>query len=225
MLPSNLSIHNIDCMEYMATCADQSFDLAVVDPPYGLGAIWQKDNKCKAHKQTGLGKKWNDAIPSKEYFQELFRISRNQIIWGGNFFTEHLPPKNSWIYWRKGLAEASNYSAGELAWTSYNHSIREVYVLWAGFCRHGRREGWHPTEKPIKLYDWIFANYVEAGMSVIDTHLGSGSSAVAAIARDCQFVGLEINQDYYRKALQRLQRSLLTPLERGSQLKPLALCV
>ena len=165
--------------------------------------------------------KWNDEVPTAEYFEQLMRVSKNYIIWGANFYTQFLPQTNAWIYWRKGLAQKSNYSAGELALTSFNHSIREVYVLWAGFCRDGKREGWHPTEKPIKLYEWLFDQYVTDGMSVLDTHLGSAASAVVASGRDCKFTGIEINNFYFNQGKKRIAKAQTSPLERGYQVMPL----
>ena len=220
-MATKITLINDDCLNHMRSCGDNFYDIAIVDPPYGLGAIWRKDRKNRAYKTRGKGDSWNNAIPPKAYFDELLRISENQIIWGWNFFTKFLPPTNSLIYWSKGFAPGNTFSDGELAYTSFGHSLREIKIQWAGFIRDGKREGWHPTEKPIKLYEWLFDRYVTDGMKVLDTHLGSAASAVVASGRNCEFTGIEINNFYYNKGKKRVAEAQTSPLERGYQVMPL----
>ena len=186
-------------MEYMANCKDNEFDLAIVDPPYGIGRdgsvrTISKHGGRKAHEFKG----WDNAIPSKEYFDELFRVSKNQIIWGANYFTEHLPSSMGWIFWDKGQRICN--SDGELAFSSFNRALRVVEYNRVELLIEGTI---HPTQKPIKLYKWILDKYAEKGQRILDTHLGSGSSAIAAHYFGCDFVGCEIDEDYYLQTLKR----------------------
>jgi site-specific DNA-methyltransferase (adenine-specific) len=186
-----------DCVTALKRYADNHFDLAIVDPPYGLGIDGQKvDVKKgvqirKAHSFKG----WDNAIPTAEYFAELKRVSKNQIIWGANYFTEFLPPTKSWIFWYKGQQELT-MSDGEMAWTSTKEVTRMVNIhrthIW-------QEKPMHPTQKPVKLYDWILNKYATEGDLILDTHLGSGSSRIAAYKGGFNFVGFEIDQEYYEK--------------------------
>ena len=152
----------IDCMEYMKSFPDKYFDLAVVDPPYGIGQNWRKDTGSKFYRHESSYK--NESIPGAEYFTELFRVSKNQIIWGGNYYTEFLPARNSWIVWDKHIDYPTQHlSEAELAWTSFNVPVRVVSLIWNGCCRCDKRSGIHPHEKPKLLYKWIFDNYFNAG--------------------------------------------------------------
>ena len=141
--------------------------------------------------------------PSAEYFKELERVSKNRIVWGGNYF--ELPQSSGWIFWEKGTAEGFTLSPGELAWTSYQNSVKRVAILWAGFrkCEQGQRI--HPTQKPVKLYEWLLTNYAKPGQRILDTHLGSGSSAIAAYNLGFDFVGTELDKDYYDAACKRFE--------------------
>jgi site-specific DNA-methyltransferase (adenine-specific) len=195
----NIDLIHGDCMEYMATLPDKAFELAIVDPPYGIGA-----NKEKPHngwRDYGI-KEWDNKIPPKEYFSELFRVSKNQIIWGGNYFTEFLQPTSHWLLWDKGQREFS-LADGELAWCSFNKALRIFMIARAKIIQDGRI---HPTQKPVALYQWLLKNYAKQGDKILDTHLGSGSSAIAADIMGFDFVGLEIDKDYYEAALDRFNR-------------------
>lgn len=189
--------YNQDCIEAMRAMPDGAYDLAVVDPPYGI-------DFAKTH--TGPGwvvrekKDWDKQIPPPEYFKLLFRVSKNQIIWGGNYFTEYLPPSMGWIFWDKGQREFS-LADGELAWTSYNRVLRVFDYSRARLNRD--RAGFHPTEKPIALYTWIFSKYAKPGDRILDTHLGSGSSRIAAYDAGLDFTGYEIDPDYFTAQEQR----------------------
>jgi site-specific DNA-methyltransferase (adenine-specific) len=184
-----------DCTEALKRFSDGYFDIAVVDPPYGIGA-----NKM----QLGNGKKkiyrgeadWDNAIPTAEYWEQLFRVSKNQIVWGGNYMTEYLKPTSAWLFWDKGTGE-NDFADGELAWTSYNGALRKITKSWVGANAKDGLERIHPTQKPIYLYDWIFNRFAKEGNLILDTHVGSGSSRIAAHKNKLHFVGFEIDRGYY----------------------------
>ena len=184
-----------DCTEALKRFSDGYFDIAVVDPPYGIGA-----NKM----QLGNGKRkiyrgeadWDNAIPAAEYWAELFRVSKNQIVWGGNYMTEYLKPTSAWLFWDKGTGE-NDFADGELAWTSYNGALRKITKSWVGANAKDGLERIHPTQKPIYLYDWIFNRFAKEGNLILDTHVGSGSSRIAAHKNKLHFVGFEIDKGYF----------------------------
>jgi site-specific DNA-methyltransferase (adenine-specific) len=201
----------MDNMEYMAQFEDGFFDLAVVDPPYGIGQPKQSnlkgyngrpslENRIQKNRlNSGSGKlknrvlnqsntNWDNEIPSDEYFNELFRVSKNQIIWGGNYFG--LIGTRCVICWDK-MQPWENFSQWEMAWTSFDSPAR-IYKF---DNRTGNKI--HPTQKPVALYDWIYKNYATAGMKVIDTHLGSGSNRISAYKAGMNFYSCEIDQDYF----------------------------
>ena len=205
--------YNIDCMEYMRTLPDNAFDLAVVDPPYGGGFTegggckgWftkyhqsadsaeqynrfgSKDSWFEKYKRDGAVK-W-DIAPPLEYFDELFRVSRNQIIWGGNYF--NLPPTRCFLIWRKlTISENFTMAMAEYAWTSFNSNAK-VFE-----CAPQDTTRFHPTQKPVSLYAWIYKRYAKHGDRILDTHLGSGSSRIAAYDAGLDFVGCEIDKTYF----------------------------
>ena len=187
---------NIDCMEYMKQCHDKQFDLAIVDPPYGIEEMTGTNpaagrGKLKHRVFNREEKKFNqwDKSPSKEYFDELFRVSKNQIIFGGNYFD--LPPTRGFIVWDK-CQPFQSFSACEFAWTSFTVPAKI-------FRFDNRTSGKiHPTQKPVELYKWILATFAKSGDSILDTHLGSGSSRIAAYDMGFDFVGTEIDTDYFQ---------------------------
>jgi site-specific DNA-methyltransferase (adenine-specific) len=189
-------VFNEDCMIGMKRYPNKYFDLAVVDPPYGIGRDFQTSTVCKnpKHNRKKFDKKgWDNAIPTLEYFDELFRVSKNQIIWGANYFTEYLPKSMGWIFWDKG--QDLTMSDGELAFTSFDKALRRKTINRMELAKEGTI---HPTQKPIKLYDWIYSHYLPLGGKVIDTHLGSGSNRIAANrAGNVEFVGFEIDSEYF----------------------------
>ena len=186
---------NVDCMEYMKTCPDDAFDLAIVDPPYGLPkSSTTGQGKLKGRVIQGMHRKGWDVSPDELYFKELFRVSKNQIIWGGNYFK--LPPNRGFIVWDK-KQPWPNFSACEYAWNSID-GVSKIF-------RYDNRQDskQHPTQKPIKLYSWLLDCFSKAGQRILDTHLGSGSSAIAAHNLGFDFVGCEIDTDYYQTAQRR----------------------
>jgi site-specific DNA-methyltransferase (adenine-specific) len=190
-------VTNEDCMEGMARYPDKYFDLAIVDPPYGIGVNkWLLgDNKPNNRKHT-KGKKWDIHTPDLKYFNELKRICKNQIIWGGNYFTDKLPISMGWIYWDKLRNEGLSFSDGELAWTSFNRTLKSARIQYDGFLGMDK-ERIHPTQKPVALYKWLLQNYAKQGDKILDTHLGSGSSRIAAYEMGFDFTAFELDKEYF----------------------------
>jgi site-specific DNA-methyltransferase (adenine-specific) len=211
VIPPTNTVENIDCMEMLRKCPPKHFDLAIVDPPYGLGA--GRKNKYHPGAFTEyIPKKWDSERPTAEYFEQLFRVSKNQIIWGGNYFTEFLPISKNWIVWDKKQPEGISFSMHELAFYSgdgqakifrgYNGANRCVVPSLAK--KYLRI---HPTQKPIELYKWLLKNYGKQGDLILDTHVGSGSSIVACIECGFNYYGCEIDKDYYDAAMKRIGRA------------------
>lgn len=213
-----INIYNKDCMEAMKLMQDNQFDLAIVDPPYGIGfdgntTVKGKSGKAKTfsniqhHKKKG----WDSNRPSQDYFIELQRVSKNQIIWGGNYFADLLPPKKGWVYWDKKITNSNNknYSDGELAYTSFDCILRKFTYDWIGFGylnNPQKQKKIHPTEKPIRLYEWLLMNYAKEGDKILDTHLGSGSIAIACHNLGFELEGYELDKEYYDNALKRIKQ-------------------
>ena len=206
-----IELLNMDCLLYMKQCEDKQFDLAIVDPPYGLGMGGNLNVNAKVNYEN---KSWDTEIPSNEYFDELKRISKNQIVWGGNYFA-HLWQEGckGFICWNK-LNHHDNRADVEMAWTSFNKLAKYVEYMWDGnrYGTKGNIKGVgrptiriHPTEKPVYLYEWLLMNYAEQGDKIIDTHLGSGSIAEACFNLKYDLVGIELDKDYYTKASKRLE--------------------
>lgn len=191
--------YNINCMELMREVPDKYFDLACVDPPYGIG------KKLLRGGHTGVvtfheiyeKNEWDEQRPPKEYFEELFRVSKNQIVWGANYFLDYLYPSRGIIAWDKNLGEPYNFSHWEMAWTSFDCIARKVTEN----SNTGNRI--HATQKPVALYTWLFTNYAKKGDKILDTHLGSGSSRIAAYELGLDFIGCEIDSEYFAKEEER----------------------
>jgi len=204
-----LSFFNADNLEIMRGFKDKEFDLAIVDPPYGIKINMNMGRK-KGQKKKHKDKDWDNQIPEDIYFNELFRVSKNQIIWGGNYFP--LPLTKSWIFWDKNVPEGVSFADGELAWTSFEKTLIKAKIDYSGFQGMDKDGRFHPTQKPIKLYDWIIRNYAQPNQKILDTHLGSGSIAIAVEKANrldkmnLQFVGIEIDKEYYEKALNRIEQ-------------------
>lgn len=199
--------YNIDCMEFMAGCADDTFDLAICDPPYGIGSDWKKRNKGAVFVKTTYT---NSATPTKEYFDELKRISRNQIIFGYNYYTDFLGPTNYLIVWDKNSAnnKVFHYSKCEIAYTSLHIPCNIVRITWDGYRMEGewKQKKIHPHQKPVKLYEWLLDNYAQQGYRIFDSHLGSGSSRIAAAKLGFDFEGCEIDPVYYELQEKRFEK-------------------
>lgn len=199
----------MDCMQGMVEYPNKYFDLAIVDPPYGIGVDGQKKSTSKHGGRRAIKfKGWDGDTPGAEYFNELFRVSKNQIIWGGNYFTKYLPSSMGWILWDKGQRICN--SDGELAFTSFNKALR-VYELNRTYIQE-QVGGFHPTQKPIRLYEWLLKNYATPGDKIIDTHLGSQSSRIAAYKMGFDFWGFEIDEDYFNDGDKRFKESISMPL-------------
>lgn len=199
-----ITITNECNMELMKRYPDNYFNLAICDPPYGIGIDGQKKsiNKNPKHNRKEHSKKsWDNSIPSEEYFTELKRVSKNQIIWGANYFTEYLKPTKAWIFWYKGQRDLT-MSDGEMAWTSFDTVTRQIEINRAQLIKQNT---FHPTEKPIKLYKWLLDKYAKQGDKILDTHLGSGSIAIACHDYDFELTACELDKDYYEKAIKRIQ--------------------
>lgn len=205
--------YNMDCLTAMREMPDKCFTLAVCDPPYGIGM----DGGNVGYKGFNdfTKKDWDKTIPEKEYFEQLFRVSENQIIWGGNYFG--LPPSRCWLIWDKGEGFYNRtYAEAELAWTSFDKNVK-IFKRdpLANGDYHGKI---HPTQKPVALYAWIYSRYAKPGDKILDTHLGSGSSRIAAYDAGLDFVGYEIDKTYFDLQEERFkahtaQQSLFTNYE------------
>lgn len=189
---------NCDCMEYMKNVPDKFFDLAIVDPPYGIGVNHsmgrRKGDKPSDYKPAT----WDNESPPAEYFSELFRISKDQIVWGANHFISKMAKDSScWLMWDKMFSEDLSFAQYELAWTSFDSVCKK-------FTKDPKEaDRFHPTQKPIKLYKWLLTNYAKQGDKILDTHLGSGSIAIACHDLKFDLVGCEIDKDYYDAAVKR----------------------
>lgn len=193
-----IELLHADCMEYMATLPDKAFDLAIVDPPYGIGNFVQVSGNVRGKAVT-----WNDSIPNGDYFSQLERVSKERIIWGANYYN-CFNDKGGAIVWWKRVPPESNLSECEIA--SYSRLKRVAYVdiRWQNI---GRGEAMiHPCQKPVALYEWLLTNYAKPGQRILDTHLGSGSSAIAAYNLGYDFVGTELDEDYYQAAVARFEQ-------------------
>lgn len=200
-----IKLHNVDCMEYLATCEDNAFELAIVDPPYGIDAANKfADNSTVKH----TSKDWDKNIMPPEFFEELDRVSTNQIIWGGNYMVAEIGKNSScWLVWDKNNG-ASTFADGELAYTSFKSPVRIKKIHWCGSAaiHETGQNKIHPTQKPVKLYEWLLMNYAKDGDRILDTHLGSGSIALACHNLGFDLVGCELDEDYYNAACKRLKQ-------------------
>ena len=212
----SINFFNVDCIDFMRSKPDKCYDLAIVDPPYGIGAGKRVGTTYKegtVRNKKGFGnnklyksKEWDNQTPKEDYWSELFRVSKNQIVWGGNYFTSYLPESRGWIYWDKKIinSQIDNYSDGELAWSSFDCVLRKVTYDWIGlgYCNSSEKQTRiHPTQKPIYVYRWILSKYADKGMKILDTHGGS-----MTIAKACEIEGFdldicEIDKEYFQAGL------------------------
>ncbi len=202
-----IELLNIDCMEYMATQPDGAFDLAIVDPPYGINADEIQNEQAESGRISNGGKwkqykltRWDIETPKQKYFDELRRVSKHQIIWGGNYYSEQLTGVVVWYKGKNGTMKDGEFAKCSMnTFKVFELSRTDAYINCGS-------EKIHPTQKPVKLYDWLLATYAKKSQRVLDTHLGSGSSAIAAHYFGCDFVGCEIDPDYYQAAKERFDR-------------------
>jgi len=191
------TVYWMDCVEAMKQMPGKAFDLAVVDPPYGIGDKFKGGKTGKMNFNEIVNKDW-DKVPPTEYFNELMRVSKNQIIWGGNYF--NLPPTRCFIVWDKIISDDFSLAMAELAWTSFDKLAKIIKLQ---VPKDGKI---HPTQKPVALYDWILKNYAKDGDTILDTHLGSQSSRIAAHKAGLHFTGFELDEDYFKDGNKRFDR-------------------
>ena len=206
--------YNMDCIQGMKEYPDNYFQLAIVDPPYGINAASDvrgntKYGNAKAVSKSYGKKDWDISAPSVKYFNELMRVFKNQIVWGANHFIENMPYSSScWIVWDKDNGN-NGYADCELAWTSFKTAVRKYRFKWHGMLQENmkdKEERIHPTQKPVKLYEWLLMNYANTGDKILDTHLGSGSSRIAAHNLGFDFVGFELDKEYYENEIKRFNQ-------------------
>lgn len=207
------TLMQVDCMEYMATLPDKHFELAIVDPPYGIARLSVEENRDpnskfrrSMSKMVDSAKKWNSIKPTELYFNELFRISKEQIVWGANNF--QLPESEYFCVWDKQQT-VDNFASAEYAWVSMNYWKKPAKVFrYQIHAANASESKIHPTQKPIKLYEWLLTNYAKAGDKILDTHLGSMSSVIAANKMGFELTGCELDADYFAAGCKRVESAL-----------------
>ena len=220
------NFYNEDCLEAMKEMPDNYFELAIVDPPFGINLVGANVIKNKSDSNKVFNTEWDKSIPDKAYFEELMRVSKEQIIWGVNYYPYDFLTGGR-IYWDKRVTMPT-YSNGELAYCSLINSIKSVEITWHGMLQENMNDKEiriHPTQKPVALYEWILKNYAKEGDKILDTHLGSGSSRIAAYNLGFDFAGCEIDEYYFKKQEERFARhtaqgNLFLELENGSRSRP-----
>ena len=214
------TLMQVDCMEYLATLPDKAFSLAITDPPYGVkrdkgfGGFGGFGAPIARKKYKG---EWDSQRPEKSYFDELIRVSEHQIIWGGNFYTDIIPQANHWLFWDKQNTMPT-FGDGELAWTSFQRNSVKRHILEYNGLLGREKERIHPTQKPVKLYEWLLTNYATPGDRILDTHLGSCSSVIACLNMGYEITGCELDPDYFAAGVERVrnsqrQETLFTPAQ------------
>lgn len=196
-----IHLYNQDCMEAMASMKDNEFDLAIVDPPYGIETKGNAQDRFRMGKDLTL---INDKKPSKKYFQELFRVSKYSIIWGYNHLSDMLPTCRNFVFWYKHQS-VPTFSDGELAWTNFMGTSKCFDYSFHKAIQAQKNQKIHPTQKPVALYTWLLDKYAQKGWKILDTHLGSGSSAIAAHDMGYEFHGYELDEEYFQAASKRLK--------------------
>ena len=213
----DFGFYNMDCMEGMKQFPDKYFDLAIVDPPYGIGydtiaekAGGTRSKNAATAKRIYHGGGWDTKPPNDDYFTELFRVSKHQVIWGGNYYKQ-LPPTKCFICWDKRCNDqmTNNFADCEFAWCDKDLGVARMFrFMWSGMLQNdmkNKEERIHPTQKPVALYKWILTNYAKQGYKILDTHVGSASSLIACYDLGFDYVGFEIDEEYYKLATKRLE--------------------
>ena len=209
-----INIYNKDCLKALKKMQDNEFDLAIVDPPYGIDIHKMnytqsvKGGVAKRKDYSSVGD-WDSSTPTDEYFKELFRVSKHQIIFGGNYF--NLPLTKSWLIWDKRTQDkySNDFADCEMAWNSFNKPAKIFRWLWSGMMQQdmkNKEQRIHPTQKPVKLYEWLLMNYAKEGDKILDTHLGSGSIAIACHNLGYDLEGYELDKEYFDNAIKRLKQ-------------------
>jgi len=213
-ITEKIMITNEDNMKLMSRYPDNYFDLAIVDPPYGIGEDGKKNHSRRGRAKTKLytPKNWDKNPPQKQYFKELKRVSKNVIIWGANHFIDNIQNKNSsgWVVWDK-LNGNNDFSDCELAYTSFKKAVRCFRFRWAGMMQGDMKNKEiriHPTQKPVKLYEWLLTNYANENDKILDTHLGSGSIAIACHNLGFNLTACELDKDYYNDSIKRIKQHI-----------------
>ena len=206
----SLSFFNADNLKIMRGFKDNEFDLAIVDPPYGIDMSQELFKRGKTCKKNGykehLDKDWDKQVPTKEYFNELFRISKNQIVFGANYMTKYLPESMGWIVWNKVQRDFS-FADGELAWTSRQKALRIMCMNRVELLKDGTE---HPTQKPVALMQWCLTHVPDA-QTILDPFMGSGTTGVACVKMNRSFIGIELDHDYFEIACQRIRDAYAQP--------------
>ena len=213
----DFGFYNMDCMEGMKEFPDKYFDLAIVDPPYGIGYDTQAEKRggkmfrgSAAPNKVYQASGWDTHRPTQNYFMELQRVSKNQIIWGGNYFSDMLKPSKGFVVWDKRVLDSmsNNFADCELAYINEELGVARMFrYIWAGMLQDNMKDKEfriHPTQKPVALYTWLLHKYAKPGDIILDTHVGSASSLIACRETGHRYVGFEIDPDYYREAKKRL---------------------
>lgn len=213
-LSDDVTLYCGDCLEVMAEMEAGSVDSVITDPPYGIG-----ENRARVLSRGGFStEKWKHALPidygvfdwdnrpaTAEQIGEIRRVSKHQVIFGGNYF--ELPPSSSWIVWDK--LTTGDFSDCELAWTSHKRAVRKFTYLWSGFRKQMPEKRYHPTQKPLALMKWVIENYTDEGTTILDPFMGSGTTLVAAVQLGRKAIGIEIDETYYEIAKKRIQQAML----------------
>ena len=195
----DFGFYNMDCMVGMKQFPDKYFELAIVDPPYGLGqSVVNSGGRFKRYENKNGN--WDNKTPDATYFKELFRVSKNQIVWGGNYFIDKLSPTKCFLIWDKKQPQDISFASCEMAWTSFDSVAKTFYQS-----PMQDKFRFHPTQKPVALYEWLLNNYAKKGDKILDTHVGSASSLIACYNLGFDYVGFELDKDYYRLASKRLE--------------------
>lgn len=192
------TLYRGDCLEAMRKMPDNDFELAIVDPPYGINI----NSSGRLGHYGGKGKDWDSYLPTDEYFKELSRISKNQIVWGANYFK--MNPTRCFLIWDKLQPKGVSFADCEFAWTSFNESARTFRMRPQNADKDGRI---HPTQKPVQLYKWILNNYAKEGDNILDTHHGSGSNAIACLDMGFKITAYEIDEDYFKASCERIENA------------------